>query len=450
MIIRFKRALDSSLGLRFIYNNLRLSSSLAKVLLLESKFKYNAKEIQLQYDELSEFLTLLSNNHDFAKVNKKIDLYLEGLRDIRNSLKRISEGAVADDIELFEIKSLILTNQRIKPLIDKFEINSVTLEDLSDLNALLDPEGAGINSFYIYDSYSTELKEVRQLIRKGGEYNEELLYRSALIENQVRERLSDSLKSNYNSLVSSINNLAKLDILIAKAKQVVELNLTIPTIGEGITTFSRLVNPEILSLLKEQKLEYQPVDIEFSNQKPLLITGSNMGGKSVTLKSVALSQYLFHFGFGIPAEKAVITPVKEILVAAGDNEDYKLGLSSFAAEIKLIDSILQKIKDKESYLVLIDEPARSTNPYEGAALASALLSLLNTKKDFVILTSHYTLHNLECDRVRVKGYREGKMDYSLIKEESSAVPTEALSIAESLGADPEWLRLAKEIIETKQ
>ncbi|MEA4868537.1 MAG: DNA mismatch repair protein MutS [Rikenellaceae bacterium] len=443
MALKFKKILDIKCGLRYLYSDLRLASTLSRSIIIDSKLESSKDKIEQMYKELTEFTELLSPSGKLNALTNKLSILLSHLRDIRNSLKRISEGAIADDIELFEIKSLSMLNEKVKELLSPLSIQSVTLPDLSGLCNLLDPEGAGINSFYIYDSYSDELKGLRNQLKMGSDYENELHYRSNIIENQIREHLSKEIKMKFGQLEESLSNLAKIDILVAKAEQALRLGLSIPVVSKEKISYKALFNPEVEELLTKEGKSYQKTDIEFTSHKPLLITGSNMGGKSLTLKTLALCQFLFQSGFAIPAQECEIAPVKEIMLSTGDEEDYRKGLSSFSAEIKRIDSIIKRVRDGEKLLVLIDEPARTTNPYEGAALASSLLEILFLSKGFSVMTSHYTISDNKCDRLRVKGFYNGKMDYTLVIDSGTKTPAEALIIAESLDADKEWIELAR-------
>jgi len=447
MVVRLKKILDIPCGIRYMYSTLNLISPLSATMLLETKMETDRDKLVKLYSNLSEFKSLTEQGSDFFIIKDKIEIYLSHLKDIRNSLKRISEGYVADDIELFEIKSLALINQKIKLLLANIVINAITLPDLEHVLNLLDPDGNRITSFYIYDSYSPELKTIRDRLKLDNSYNEEVLYQCSIIEDKIRTKLSKAIKKEYTKLEDSIYNLAQLDILMAKAFQLHNKNLSIPEISYSVTDYKGLFNPEVANILVNEKKEYQDTSITVQLGKPLLITGSNMGGKSLTLKTLALCQYLFQFGFGIPAKSALIMPVQEIHLSFGDDEDYKKGLSSFAAEMKRIDSMIKRVNDGCCLLSLTDEPARTTNPAEGKALASALLEILTGSQTISVVTTHYTIENENCDRLRVKGFIDGNMDYSLVKDDMSQTPAEALNIAESLGVNSLWIDLARKELE---
>jgi Mismatch repair ATPase (MutS family) len=171
-----------------------------------------------------------------------------------------------------------------------------------------------------------------------------------------------------------------------------------------------------------------------------------MGGKTVVLKTLTLCQYLFQFGFGIPAAESTIDIKNDIYFCIGDDQSIEKGLSSFAAEMKNIDAVIKASQRDEKLLALIDEPARTTNPTEGTALVASLIKILSARKVDLVLTTHYNIADSFSRRLRVKGFENGKMNYELVEVQDGDVPHEALTIAESLGIDKGWISCAKEII----
>jgi dsDNA-specific endonuclease/ATPase MutS2 len=193
--------------------------------------------------------------------------------------------------------------------------------------------------------------------------------------------------------------------------------------------------------------EFQPVDITYGMQ-PTLITGANMGGKTVVLKTLTLCQLLFQFGFGIPAASAQIAVKDEIYFCIGDEQSVEKGLSSFAAEMKNIDAVIKASRMNKRLLALIDEPARTTNPTEGTALVTALLKVLTGSGVSLVMTTHYDIEPGEARCLRVKGFENGEMDYRLVEVQDGEVPHEALNIAQSLGIDSEWIGIARNLLES--
>jgi dsDNA-specific endonuclease/ATPase MutS2 len=138
----------------------------------------------------------------------------------------------------------------------------------------------------------------------------------------------------------------------------------------------------------------------------------------------------------------------EIYFCIGDEQSVEKGLSSFAAEMKNIDAVIKASRENRKLLALIDEPARTTNPTEGAALVTALLRVLADKDMSLVMTTHYDIEPGSARCLRVKGFENGEMDYQLIEVQHGEVPHEALNIAQSLGIDSEWINTARDLLET--
>jgi dsDNA-specific endonuclease/ATPase MutS2 len=166
------------------------------------------------------------------------------------------------------------------------------------------------------------------------------------------------------------------------------------------------------------------------------------------LKTLTLCQYLFQFAFGIPALEARIAVKDEIYFCIGDEQSVEKGLSSFAAEMKNIDAVIKASRENKKLLALIDEPARTTNPTEGAALVTALLQVLAGRDMSLVMTTHYDIEPGDARCLRVKGFENGTMDYQLVEVQDGEVPHEALNIAQSLGIDSEWIATARTLLES--
>ena len=270
-------------------------------------------------------------------------------------------------------------------------------------------------------------------------------------------RLSDELMQWCGTLTDALNQLAYADLLLAKAELAKSWALTRPTIGNHIE-YKAIVNPRLKQRNESMHMRYQPVDIAVYSGVTL-ITGANMAGKTVLLKSVGTAQLMAQCGMFVPAEKAIIKLVDSVATSIGDNQDEMNGLSSFASEIIKISNILSDCRHRE-LLVLIDEPARTTNPTEGKALVQAIIKILEKQTSFTLITTHYGQLGSECRRLRVRGFVEDMadvpltpqninhfIDYSLAEDTSDDVPHEALRIAAILNCDTEMIDLAQKAVQ---
>ncbi len=452
-----RNAIDKCRNLGYMINDLNLQSGLARRVLLDSKFITRSAELQQVLDEVEQI-------HDVYKKTENFELFdniktkLSQVRDVKGTIVNLHQNATLDDIELFEIKHLCLTVEAIGSLLNKGKIDTIKFPDLNNAIAILDPENTRIPHFYIYDAYSNELALLRKKIKEEkakGKQTDELYQQSVEIEDKIRAELSDKLRPYAKDIATTLSNLAKLDILIAKAVQISTENLVKPLIVEDKISYKELFNPPVKHALKNEGKYYQPVDIEIEHS-PCLITGANMSGKTVLLKTIQLSQYLFQFGFFVPASAASIYIVDEIMISIVDGQEEMKGLSSYAAEMLTINDMINVVKSGKRTLLLIDELARTTNPTEGKAIVSAMLDFLLDHKVGSIITTHYSGIKTSAQRLRVKGFIEEKVsghldksnindyiDYSLVEDDKDDVPMDAIRVATLLGISDELLERAK-------
>lgn len=448
--MQLKNVIESPCALRFMLDGLDLQSGFARRWLLDTEMMTSEREIEASYGVLRQFVDFVRSIEP-SFLNTLL-FRLQGVKDIRTTVKNLRQQSTLDDIELFEVKHLAILSTEVVKLLKNYNLDSaVEIPSLDDVITILDPDGMKIASFYIYDSYCEQLKDLRIAMRKNPDKQDELLLEAAEIEEGVRIDLTRKLHSHVDDIERALIALAKVDIGVAKARQVVDLELCFPSISsDGSSNYRAMFHPQVKDALNRAGRQFQPVDISFAN-RPTLITGANMGGKTVVLKTLTLCQLLFQFGFGIPASEASIAIKDEIYFCIGDEQSIEKGLSSFAAEMKNIDAVIQASRQKRRLLALIDEPARTTNPTEGTALVQALLKVLSTKHMSLVMTTHYDIEPGTAHCLRVKGFDNGAMNYSLVEVAGGEVPHEALTIAQSLGIDAEWIDLArKELDEPKQ
>ena len=153
-----------------------------------------------------------------------------------------------------------------------------------------------------------------------------------------------------------------------------------------------------------------------------------------------------------------MTLFDDVVFCIGDEQNEMNGLSSFASEIiKISDTVTRAANER--MLILIDEPARTTNPIEGKAIVQSVVTMLEQKASTTLITTHYSQLGLGCRCLRVRGFVEGLvdvplspeninrfMDYSLLPDDSDEVPQEALRIAAILQCNSELLDTARHFL----
>lgn len=446
-------------GLRYIIDELDIISAPARRVLYAMPFMTRQEEIEEVQKDTAQIHALVGNKAH-AKAMTDIKLKLMQVKDIQGTIRYIESKNVKDDIEFFELKHFALLSEAIRRHAESIGIDCVQIPELSGLIRVLDPEDKKIPSFHIYDAYSQDLAALRKQYKhykaQGDDTQAETFRMQALeIEDTIRKELSDKIRPFAEALSVALHHVAKLDILIAKSYQISRFNLCCPSVSSQQTSLKAMFNPEIDESLRAVHKHFQPVDIDVDNGVTLIV-GANMAGKSVLLKTVALTQYLAQFGFYVPCESAQIVPVEAVFISMGDGQNALQGLSSFGAEMLQLNEIVQQIEQGKSLLVLLDELARTTNPTEGKAIVSGMTEFLQEHQVKSLVTTHYSGLDVKCKRLRVKGFREDKvvgalntknindyMDYALVEDQNNEVPKEAIRIAEILGVSQELLTRTK-------
>lgn len=444
--MKLRDIIDSPCGLRYMIETLPVSSGYAFRYLMESEAYMSEDEIRQAYARLIDCVPAAADGNLMALLHSDLCT----LKNISNTLNRIEALSTVDDIELFEVKHLILLGKNIAARLADAGYSRLAPDTafLAGPLSVLDPDGNGIASFYIYDSYSQNLAALRQQLRIEHDpvRRDSLMLQEQQEEDRIRQQICSKLVPYVPSLMELQKSLAVLDIDLAKAMQYSRTGLCIPSIAHGKTSYRGLFHPYVKSLLEAEGKEFTPIDISFGD-RPVIIIGANMGGKTVVLKMAVLCQYLFSFGMAVPAESASIELKQRIYFVSGDAQDLATGLSSFAAEMTAIDEVVRASSVSGNGIVaMIDEPARSTNPIEGTALVESLVELMERRKVALLLTTHYNISSGKCCRLRVSGIENGKMNYRLCPAPDGAVPHEALNVAESLNISPEWIGEAKKLL----
>ena len=473
-----KEKLSSEPGFQYIIDSMELMSAAGRRRMMQQEFLTDSKALQREYDDMGRIVATLgdkANSHAVATIRHQ---FMQ-MHDIQGTLAGLGNGTVLEELELFEIKSFtFLCLEAAKAAAELGIEEIVALPDTKPVFSLLDPDNTQIPNFYIYDSYHPDLAELRRqlnalqtkLDNSEGDGNVELQRRiNDLFEKQneiqrvVIAELSGRLHPYHAMLQEAFERMAYADFIFAKATLATQWALCRPEITDNPTpkaSFTGLWNPRLKHRNEELGQRYQPIDIELMSGV-CLVTGANMAGKTVLLKTIGIAQLLAQFGFFVPATNAAITLADDVLFCIGDEQNEMNGLSSFASEIVKISDTVSR-SGKERLLILIDEPARTTNPVEGKAIVQSVASILDRRNSITIITTHYSQLGLPCRKLRVKGFVENLadiplspdninrfMDYSLLPVDDDDVPQEALRIAAILGCDQKLLETARQFINTR-
>lgn len=446
-------------ALLYVAESMELMSAAGRRRMLEQPLLTDPSKLNRE----QQIVALLQERWADSSMIKPITLLrhqLMQLHDLHTTLKSLAAHTVLEEVELFEIKNLAyISGHARKALAELGMDNLIPIPDLQPVFDLLDPDKTGITSFYIYDSYDMRLGPLRKQMKGADDVKmSELLAVQNEIQLQVQTRLCDELQPYAESLSSALELMAYTDFAMARANLAREWGLVRPE-DEGDSVYLHgLFNPRLRDHNEKHHLRYQPIDIELT-QGVTFVTGANMAGKTVLLKSVGVAQLMYQFGFPVPAVSAHLEPVDDVVFCIGDEQNEMNGLSSYASEITRISDVIKRSKE-EHLLVLIDEPARTTNPIEGKALVQSIATLMEERDSTTMITTHYSQLGIKCRRLRVKGFVDSLVDmplsaqninlfidYSLVPDESDEVPHEALRIAEMLDCDVDLIATAKGFLE---
>lgn len=462
------------LGYRSLLNRVETLSPYGKEKLNKLFFYVQGQENLLaeEYRRMEKLRLFFKDNDD---VLYDIESNIHSLKNIKNILKNIN-NVILDEVDICEIKVQIMSFIKIRNIIinyaDIFE--KLILSDLTKLFEELDPRNEKTPTFYIYDEYSDKLREIRKLkkeienkifitkgyeeIKKLKEDRLNLVVEEEKEEAVIKRKLSSSIIKYADDILENINKVGEIDLIIAKIKFAEKYGGVKPEVNlENKIYMKEMVNIELKEILEKQGKKYTGIDIELK-KGATVITGANMGGKSVALKTITENILLFHMGFYVFGKEASIPLFNYIFFISDDMQDLSKGLSTFGSEIIKLKEINVFLKQADGFIVF-DEFARGTNPKEGQRFVKALINYLNTKSSISLLTTHFDsvisddvahyqvigLKNLDLNKIKNKlilnknsiEVIQDNMDFRLEKSESKKVPEDALNIARLIGIDKE-------------
>ena len=234
-----------------------------------------------------------------------------------------------------------------------------------------------------YIEPETTLKYSRELSNLEYEEKEEIT--------RILKQLSNRIRPFLDLLIEYQNFLSDVDVIAAKAKYANKINAILPTITEERRLFFRDAFHPILFLSNKENNEItypQTIELEQEN-RIIVISGPNAGGKTISLKTVGLLQLMLQSGMLIPVhERSETFLFDRILTDIGDNQSIENHLSTYSYRLKNMNYFLKKCNKKTMFL--IDEFGTGSDPELGGALAEIFLEEFYHREAFGIITTHYS------------------------------------------------------------
>lgn len=432
-----------------------LSEEMRQIIMMESSYP------DTPFIDCIPFLKPLESGYSYIDLQSLLKLKdsLETLRKVLNFFSNSKEGLYP---RLKEMTAPVCqfpeVTRRIDTLVDRFgEIRDTASDNLLQLRRNI-KEKEGTISRRIQailrraqedgvadEDASVSVRDGRVLIPisvgnkkklPGFVYDESASGKTAFVEpmeivelnNQVRElhfaeqreiikilaEFTDFLRPYLGDIIISAEYMGELDFISAKAYIATRFQGGKPVIShEGELRLQRARHPLLEEALTKEGKAIVPLDLTLTPQKRiLLISGPNAGGKSVCLKTVGLLQYMFQWGLPITtSESSELRIFDKIFIDIGDDQSIENDLSTYSSHLNNMKNILAEATERS--LVLIDEFGSGTEPTAGGAIAEEILSALEQRGCYGVITTHYT--NLKFYADKSSGVVNGAMLFDVQK-----------------------------------
>ena len=242
--------------------------------------------------------------------------------------------------------------------------------------------GSSKTGSIVYIEPEATLRHSRELNNLEFEEREEI--------QRILNQLTALIKPHATALSDYQEFLAHIDITAAKAKYASEMNALMPSFSKDRSMLLRDAYHPLLYLnnaLTNEKTYPQTIELHLEN-RIIVISGPNAGGKSITLKTIGLLQVMLQSGLLIPVhERSTVCLFDTILTDIGDNQSIENHLSTYSYRLKNMKSFLRKCN--ENTLFLIDEFGTGSDPELGGALAETFLEVFYERGAYGVITTHY-------------------------------------------------------------
>ena len=463
----------------------KIENHFKKIGLLNSleKKTFDSADIFLIKKLLFNYKTIVSHLDQAVKDQLQINFYSNDLLSFLSPDGKNKETFYLDSSyneKLAEIRTQLLIKDKAITELKKERFTEISEQLGLDFRfrdfiilkeELLSQVGEGLLYKEVYDKTSLLVKPVFSKAYFDLVKEKDILLKEELeLEKEVIGEISKRILEEKELIKGYIQKIEKLDTLFAKARLAIKYQMTKPILEaqENI----EVINGSYLPLAHScEKLgtTYTPLSVSFDN-KCIVITGSNMGGKTMFLKTIAFMQLLSQMGFWVPAQLFRTKVFENISYIGGDLTAKVEGLSSFGFEIHNLSNAINDF-DKNT-LLLMDEFAKTTNSIEAKALIAGMLkSFSQNEKVFTFLSTHFmelpAFENVSFYKMKGLNYSEYKkyydkkkqytlseriklinafMQFEVIKTSNEDRTYDAVSIADTLGLSEEILIYTKEYL----
>lgn len=346
--------------------------------------------------KFKEYYPLLFNVSDAIILNPDIPRYIDSVIDkfgeikdnASSNLQNIRSQMVAVKGKINQSFASALNTYHASELLDEIRESVVDNRRVLAVKSMYRKKvkgavmGTSKTGSIIYIEPEATLRYSRELSNLEFEEREEIQKILNDLTNQIRPYSED--------LYAYQDFLVHMDITASKAKYALEMDALLPEISENRELYLRDAYHPLLFLsnkYKKEKTYPQTITLHPEN-RIIVISGPNAGGKSITLKTIGLLQVMLQSGLLIPVhERSKVCLFDNVLTDIGDNQSIENHLSTYSYRLKNMNYFLRKCNDKT--LFLIDEFGTGSDPELGGALAETFLEVFYDRGAYGVITTHY-------------------------------------------------------------
>lgn len=404
-------------------------------------------------DELYNIIFPLYTNHDlenkieltFASDGSVLDSASPELGRIRGAIRQIQQNLREKLIRMIQdskyknvIQESLITQRSGRYVIP------VKSEAQSQIKGIVQDQSQSGSTVYL---------EPMAVVDDNNKLAKKIVEEKVEIERILRE-LGESIVPDLFQIKMTVEKMAEVDSIIAKATYCIAINGRKPYLNNnGLIDLHKVKHPVLIS----RKGYDNVISIDILLGKTfdtMIITGSNTGGKTVSIKTLGLCALMVKSGLYLPTKtESDMAFFKKILADIGDEQSLEQNLSTFSGHLTNINKIL-KAADNSS-LVLFDEIGTGTDPAEGAAIAQAIIEDLRKKGSKLVVTTHYG--ELKTLAYNYTGISNASVEFDIETLSPTyrlllGVPgkSNAVHIARRLGVDNAVVERASELLKGEQ
>ena len=361
-----------------------------------------------KYPLLSSSLIASSPSNLIALIDRIIDRYGKMRDNASPELARLRKEISASQGSVSRALNAILRQAQAEGILDKDAAPTMREGRLvlpvppaykRKIGGIVHDESATGKTVFIEPQQVVEANNrIREL---EGEERRERIRILMAITAEIRPQIPDVLATE--------DYLAEVDFLRAKAIFALDIHAIVPEITkQPLIDWREAYHPVLLLNFRRQGKTVVPLTIRLTDNRILVISGPNAGGKSVCLKTVALLQYMMQCGLAVPMNEASkMGMYNQLLIDIGDEQSIEDDLSTYSSHLRNMKHFVRYANAHT--LLLIDEFGTGTEPMIGGAIAEAVLTQLNEQGAFGVITTHYS--NLKHYAEQADGVINGAMLY---------------------------------------